>query len=362
MLSLISLAVLSVVSAPVLAQTCTPCEDVHFFLARGNNEPYPGRQGALVSATCDGVASCGYEDLIYSALFSDLSCQTTYDGCIAGHTQLTAYADRCPDSKLILAGYSQGAQIVSDILGGGGGLSFNDCLQPTTAPLDPNTSPGNRLSAVIIFGNTRHTANQPYNFGNGSALDGLYPKPANMLPGIAAYAPIMRDWCIDVDPICAADQEVFFVQSHLGYYDVYAQAAAEWIHEVAGIEKNSDFVTVIPTMVSGTAEDYATVPPGTPSGTVTTAATTTAIVECGSTTSTSRSSTITISANPSSTEGARVVEPTSSLQVAETTSALPSATNSDGAEATTAESNEDAGAKIGLSFGALCVALFAMVF
>ena len=138
-------AALSLLSAPVaLAQTCTPCEDVHFFLARGNNEPYPGRQGDLVAATCDGLSSCGYENLIYSALYTDLSCQTTYDGVIAGFTQLTSYAERCPKSKLILAGYSQGAQIVTDILGGGGGESFNGCIQPNTPPLDPTTSPGNR--------------------------------------------------------------------------------------------------------------------------------------------------------------------------------------------------------------------------
>lgn len=138
-------AVLSLLSAPfALAQTCEPCDDVHFFLARGNNEPYPGRQGDLVAATCDGVSRCGYENLIYSALYTDLSCQTTYDGVMAGFTQLTSYAERCPNSKLILAGYSQGAQIVTDILGGGGGESFNGCIQPNTSPLDPTTSPGNR--------------------------------------------------------------------------------------------------------------------------------------------------------------------------------------------------------------------------
>jgi hypothetical protein len=138
------------------AQTCTPCDDVHFFLARGNNEPYPGRQGDLVAATCDGLASCGYENLIYSALFTDLSCQTTYDGVLAGFKQLTSYAERCPKSKLILSGYSQGGQIVADILGGGGGVSFNDCVQPSTPALDPTTSPGNRrefLTSPVFLSN-----------------------------------------------------------------------------------------------------------------------------------------------------------------------------------------------------------------
>ena len=123
---------------------CAVCDDVHFFLARGNNEAYPGRQGMLVEATCNGLASCGYEDLYYSALYTDLSCQTTYDGTVAGHVQMTAYAEKCPNSKIILAGYSQGGQIVGDILGGGGGLSFNGCEQPETPALDPESSPGNK--------------------------------------------------------------------------------------------------------------------------------------------------------------------------------------------------------------------------
>lgn len=149
------IGILSLLLTPfVEAQTCTPCDDVHFFLARGNNEPYPGRQGDLVAATCDGLASCGYENLIYSALYTDLSCQTTYDGTQAGFKQLTSYADRCPKSKLILAGYSQGGQIVADILGGGGGVSFNGCIQPSTPALDRNTSPGNRrmfLNAFVVL-------------------------------------------------------------------------------------------------------------------------------------------------------------------------------------------------------------------
>ncbi|KAH0841233.1 carbohydrate esterase family 5 protein [Fonsecaea pedrosoi] len=277
-----SCAILSLWSASkVLAQVCTPCEDVHFFLARGNNEPYPGRQGDLVAATCDHVANCGYEDLIYSALYTDLSCQTTYDGTIAGFMQMTAYADRCPNSKLILAGYSQGAQIVTDILGGGGGVSFNGCIQPSTPPLDPTTSPGNRLSAVITFGNTRHTANQPYNYGNGSSRDGLFPRSGDMLTALDAYAAITRDWCLDVDPICANNSNGI-VASHLGYYNVYSDEAAAWIKSVASITDNSDFTTSIATYVSGTAQDYATVGTGTPSGVVTLASVTTESISCPS--------------------------------------------------------------------------------
>lgn len=33
------------------------------------------------------------------------------------------------------------------------------------------------VAAVIIFGDTRHTANQPYNYGNGSAIKWLVSTP-----------------------------------------------------------------------------------------------------------------------------------------------------------------------------------------
>ncbi|KAH9809203.1 carbohydrate esterase family 5 protein [Teratosphaeria destructans] len=150
-LALLSLSLGVILWQPTLASqdSCPVCEDVHFFLARGNNEPYPGRQGTLVAATCDGLSSCGYEDLIYSALYTDEYCQTAYDGSIAGLVQIPKYAQQCPDSKLILAGYSQGGQIAGDILGGGGGTSFNGCLQPDTPALDSSTGDKSELAVQL---------------------------------------------------------------------------------------------------------------------------------------------------------------------------------------------------------------------
>jgi hypothetical protein len=126
------------------SRQAAPCNDVHLFLARGNNEPYPGRQREMVELICDNVDNCGYEDLIYSALYTDLYCQTVYDGVLAAYNQTSAYACRCPSAKLILLGYSQGAQVITDFLGGGGGTLFNGCVQPTTVGLNRTTSPGNK--------------------------------------------------------------------------------------------------------------------------------------------------------------------------------------------------------------------------
>ncbi|KAH7303415.1 Alpha/Beta hydrolase protein, partial [Stachybotrys elegans] len=207
------------------------CDAIHLFLARGNNEPYPGRQRAMVESICDGVSNCGYEDLIYSGLYTDLYCQTAYDGVHAAYAQVSDYACQCPDAKLILLGYSQGAQIMTDFLGGGGGTLFNGCVQPPTPALDRTTSPGNRVNAVVVFGDTRHTGGQPYNQGAGSRFDGVFPRSRSQLDALEDWTSVLWAYCGDEDPICATDQPDLSFNSteHLDYYDVRAEEAASWV-------------------------------------------------------------------------------------------------------------------------------------
>jgi acetylxylan esterase len=83
------------------------CNSVHIFLARGTSEPYPGRQSAVVSAICNGISNCGYEDISYPASTSPSYCSSVEAGIIGGAAQITAYANRCPNAKLVLSGYSQ---------------------------------------------------------------------------------------------------------------------------------------------------------------------------------------------------------------------------------------------------------------
>lgn len=124
-----------------------PCTDVHIFLAKGWNEEYPGRQGKLAGAICSGLSSCDYEDIqFYNTPDADY-CASVTEGDTNGVAQMTAYADRCPDSRLVLSGYSQGANVAGDILGGGGGRFGNEtvyCTVGDTVGLDRSTSPGNK--------------------------------------------------------------------------------------------------------------------------------------------------------------------------------------------------------------------------
>lgn len=127
------------------------CTSVHTFLSRGYNEPYPGRQGKLVQAICSGLgnSSCDYEDIVYNNAFGAEYCGAVVAGRRAGVAQITAYNRRCPDTKLVLSGYSQGAHVLGDILGSGGGggggggeVFMQGCTTPKAAGIERDAAPG----------------------------------------------------------------------------------------------------------------------------------------------------------------------------------------------------------------------------
>ncbi|KAI0113176.1 carbohydrate esterase family 5 protein [Daldinia grandis] len=204
----------------------TACEDIHFFIARGSTEPYPGSQKDLVNRVCEGLTSCGYEDIIYPATFEDY-CNSAYGGVANGTAQITAYAESCPEAKLVLTGYSQGGHVVGDILGGGGG-PFQDCTQKTNTPLSPETSPGNQIVAVTFFGDVRHTASQTYNVGTGAAGNGIWPRSDSGLESLNKFSELMHSWCFVDDPVCGGAGGSDY-SAHIAYFNESTPEAAAWV-------------------------------------------------------------------------------------------------------------------------------------
>lgn len=106
--ALVLFAVSCVLGHPALGSRQTQdCDAVHVFLARGTSEDYPGRQISVVNAVCDGISSCGYEDIQYPASFVPDYCTSVGVGVVNGTSQITAYAAQCPNAQLVLSGYSQ---------------------------------------------------------------------------------------------------------------------------------------------------------------------------------------------------------------------------------------------------------------
>ncbi|KAH7323220.1 Alpha/Beta hydrolase protein, partial [Stachybotrys elegans] len=204
------------------------CSDVHIFLGKGNNEPYPGRQGKLVSAICNGLPSCDYEDIQMHNMLSDEYCGAVSEGTQHGYEQIVAYNKRCPNSKLVVTGFSQGAHVVGDIFGGGGGTFFQGCQTRATPNVPFNTPAGQAIAAIVTFGDVRHTANQPYNYLGGATKWGLFPRNSQQLANAIQYAGVWRDYCATEDPICAGGN---VVDDHLNYFDLYSNEVADYVHQ-----------------------------------------------------------------------------------------------------------------------------------
>jgi hypothetical protein len=222
------LATAAAADAHSIGIRASECKDVHVFLAKGNNEPYPGRQGKLAEAICDGYKSCDYEDILFNNPLEAPFCDSVTEGVVNGKKQITAYNKRCPDSKLVVSGYSQGGQVVGDILGGGGGVFFQDCVEDKIAGLSSKSRPGSSIVAAMIFGDTRHTAGQPYNVLTGADNNGLFPRPADQLANLASYGDVLQAYCVKTDPICAQGKDV---KTHLNYFDVFTDEVADWVKE-----------------------------------------------------------------------------------------------------------------------------------
>ncbi|UPL04270.1 hypothetical protein LCI18_015204 [Fusarium solani-melongenae] len=318
----------------------TDCKDVHIFLAKGNNEPYPGRQGKLAGAICSGLDSCDYEDIQFYNPLEAPYCGSVFEGAKNGIQQITAYNKKCPDSKLVVSGYSQGGHVVGDILGGGGGVFFQDCVQEPNKGLDPKTRPANKIVAAMIFGDTRHTANQPYNVLSGAGKDGLFPRPGDQLANLAKYGDVLHNYCVDTDPICAQGD---VVETHLNYFDVFTDDVAGWVKErvnAAEDDGKSSSTTASTKTTTTTAKSETTTEHTTKTSTKDSKTTTKATTESEETSSATKTKT------ESNTETTTTEDTTSATETSTTEASTGETSGSDssGSETAAASSSNDAAA------------------
>ncbi|KAI1081032.1 carbohydrate esterase family 5 protein [Whalleya microplaca] len=334
------------------------CTDVHIFLSRGNNEPYPGRQSKLVDGICSGLSSCDYEDIAFDNALKTEYCSAVEAGRIAGTDQITAYNKKCPDAKLVVSGYSQGAQVVGDILGGGGGTFFQGCTIETSSGLDPNSAPGNMIGAALLFGDTRHTADQSYNFLDGSSYNGLFPRTGDLLTGLNKFAGVLRSWCQGKDPICATGDgnRDTDVADHLNYFDIYPDSAGTWVRSILGETSTASSTSGSTTTATSTKGQSSSTEAATTSsvstsdsGSSTTTSGNSNTSETGTAPETTSTSGISNTSGSSASSGANSTSGSSTTSGTVATTTLPEATATDsGASAspTATSSNQEGGAGV----------------
>jgi acetylxylan esterase len=127
-----SLAVASLTPLDVDKRQSATCAAVHLFVARGTTEPPgDGLIGSLAQLVLGANPGATEESIDYLATSDPIYLPSVTIRIEAVTEQVTSYVSACPNSTLVLMGYSQGAQIILDALCGSGSPELGGTGEPT---------------------------------------------------------------------------------------------------------------------------------------------------------------------------------------------------------------------------------------
>jgi hypothetical protein len=185
----------ALLSAPVPAVSADPCPNVEVVFARGTSEP-PGAGGvgqAFIDALQSQVGdrSVGVYAVNYAAS-SDFGAgldfaRTFVDGIRDAGAHVESMAANCPNTKMVLGGYSQGAALAGFVTS----ASIPPDIPAAYRSYIPQPMPpevANHVAAVVLFGKP----SDQFMRENGVPSVGIGP----------LYAPKTIELCAPGDDIC----------------------------------------------------------------------------------------------------------------------------------------------------------------
>ncbi|KAF5310970.1 hypothetical protein D9619_007947 [Psilocybe cf. subviscida] len=220
-LSALSLAACFISSNAVpTAAPASPCAAVHIIAARASTEaPGAGIIGALVTQVQNSSKQTVSTVAVnYPATLTNYA-SSSAQGTAATMTLLNNQVKACPSQKIVLVGYSQGAQVIGDAVAGGGGVSG---LGAATAPV--SAAVANKVVAIVQMGDPRHVPGQSFDRGT-SVRDGLFPRLSSQQYS-STLQPRILSFCDFNDPFCDSGADV---EVHLTYLDRDQNTAAQFI-------------------------------------------------------------------------------------------------------------------------------------
>lgn len=222
----ILLAAVAATPAAAVAASGSGCAQVSIITARASTEsPGEGITGNLVTQVVNtSTQTVSRAAVDYPATLTNYA-SSSLQGINALKTQLTNLVNSCPTTKVVLMGYSQGAHVVGDVLGGGQGGSLGTATPPISSTI------ASHVTAVATFGDPRHVANGP-NFNAGTATrNGRFPRNSTQINLLNSFSPRIRSWCDANDTFCDSG---FSTNVHLTYLNRYQDAAASFVLNLIG--------------------------------------------------------------------------------------------------------------------------------
>jgi acetylxylan esterase len=197
----------------------TDCAAVRIISARADGEdPGPGVIGSLAKLIKGQLsASVTRQAVVYPAALNGWA-RSAAKGDRAVKADLTSAARRCPSQVFVLLGYSQGAEIVGDALGGGGASG----LGPVTAGVPASVA--RKVVAVIQYSDPRRVPGLSFDKGSARGAIGQYPRTEEV--SLAGFAVKIRSYCDRGDPICALGHNL---AAHFGLTVKYNRAASRFV-------------------------------------------------------------------------------------------------------------------------------------
>lgn len=182
----------SLLGTPAPGASAEPCPDVEVVFARGTGEP-PG-VGGVGQAFVDAVRSqaAGKSVSVYpvnyaaSGDFGNTTAfaQTVIDGVRDAASHVQATAANCPDTRIVLGGYSQGAAVAGFVTSAQVPAGVPAASVPEPLPTDV----ADHVAAVALFGKP------------SDAWTNRYGAPAITIG--PAYAGKTTELCAQGDTIC----------------------------------------------------------------------------------------------------------------------------------------------------------------
>ncbi|KAI1766361.1 carbohydrate esterase family 5 protein [Hypoxylon sp. FL1150] len=201
------------------------CAKVHIVGAREWLVPQGfGHESVLIEAIQAAYPGATSEAIIYPASpRGDDYPSSVTAGIQAVVDQVSAYAKACPDTAIVMVGYSEGSQIIDDAFCGG---PDGNSMAETTALIPAEI--GEHVKALIFMGDPRNIPGAPYNIGSSTG-GGFAQRPVGYVCPV--YADRIRSYCDAEDPYCSNGNNV---RHHEQYVMIYGEHALAFVREKVG--------------------------------------------------------------------------------------------------------------------------------
>ncbi|KAF2170595.1 carbohydrate esterase family 5 protein [Zasmidium cellare ATCC 36951] len=202
------------------------CPNIHVFGARETTAAAGyGSSSTFVNAILKAYPGSTSEAINYPAAGGDSYASSVQQGTQNIANQINAFNKQCPSAKLVVVGYSQGAQIGDNALCGGGdpnqGVTYTNSLISSSA--------ASAIKAVIWAGNPRNSpAESSFHVGTCTA-GGFDPRPSGFT--CPSYQSKIRSYCDALDPYCCNGNNA---TTHQGYGNEYGSNALAFVKSKLG--------------------------------------------------------------------------------------------------------------------------------